>query len=137
MELELIRTYNPAGTNGQIHYQDRLMMYSIELPWKDNLTRVSCIPEGRYGLVKRWSPKFNRHLQVLNVPKRNFILIHPANDALKELKGCIAPVCFITGAGKGIRSRMALETLTILVYGALDRHEQVFLTIKTEKYESA
>jgi len=137
MELELIRTYLPAATNGKILYQDRLMMYSIELPWKNNHTRVSCIPEGTYELVKRWSPKFNRHLQVLNVPKRNFILIHPANDALKELKGCIAPVSIITGAGMGLRSRMALETLTSLVYGALDRHEQVFLIIKSEKYESA
>ena len=113
------------------------MMYSIELPWKNNHTRVSCIPEGTYELVKRWSPKFNRHLQVLNVPKRKFILIHPANDAKHELKGCIAPVSIITGAGMGRRSRMALETLTSLVYGALNRYEQVFLIIKSEKYESA
>jgi hypothetical protein len=137
MELELVRTYFPAATNGKILYQDRLMMYSIELPWKNNHTRVSCIPEGRYELAKRWSPKFNRHLQVLNVPKRNFILIHPANDATHELKGCIAPVFFLTGAGMGLRSRMALEMMTTLVYGALDRHEQVFLIIKSEKYESA
>jgi len=53
MELELIRTYFPSGTNGKILYQNRLMMYSIELPWKDNHTRVSCIPEGCYELVKR------------------------------------------------------------------------------------
>jgi hypothetical protein len=112
-------------------------LYSIELPWKNNHTRVSCIPEGKYELVKRWSPKFNRHLQVMNVPKRNFILIHPANDALKELKGCIAPVSIITGAGMGLRSRMALETLTSLVYGALDRREQVFLIIKSDTYEFA
>jgi hypothetical protein len=137
MELELIRTYHPAATNGKILYQDRLMMYSIELPWKNNHTRVSCIPEGRYELVKRWSPKFSRHLQIMNVPGREYILIHPANEALHELKGCIAPVFFLTGAGKGIRSRKALETLTILVFGALDRHEQVFLIIKSEKYEFA
>ena len=137
MELELIRTYYPEGTNGKIFSNDSLMMYSIELPWKDNLARVSCIPEGRYELVKRWSPKFDRHLLVMNVPQRNFILIHPANDAMHELKGCIAPVCCITGAGKGLRSRMALETLTSLVYGALDRHEHVFLMIKSEFHESA
>ena len=112
------------------------MMYSIELPWKDNHARVSCIPEGRYELVKRWSPKFNRHLQVMNVPQREYILIHPANDAMHELKGCIAPVSLITGAGKGLRSRMALETLTSLVYGALDQHEQVFINIKSDPYES-
>jgi hypothetical protein len=137
MELELIRTYQPAATNGKIFYQDRLMMYTIELPWKDNHTRVSCIPEGRYELVKRWTPKFNRHLQVLNVPKRNAILIHPANDALHELKGCIAPVSIIIGAGMGLRSRVAMETLVSLVYGALYRREQVFLIIKSEFNESA
>ena len=137
MELELIRTYYPAGTNGIIQYQNRLMMYSIELPWKDNLAQVSCIPEGRYELVKRWSPKFNRHLQVMNVSQRENILIHPANDAMHELKGCIAPVSLITGAGKGIRSRMALEVLTSLVYGALDRHYHVFINIKSDPYESA
>jgi len=136
MELELIRTYYPAATNGKILYQDRLMMYSIELPWKDNHTRVSCIPEGKYELVKRWSPKFARHLQVLNVPQRKYILIHPANVALQELKGCIAPVCLITGAGKGIRSRKALKTLMGLVGGAPDRHEQVFLIIKSDNDES-
>ena len=109
MELELIRTYYPEGTNGQILYLGRLMMYSIELPWKDNQTGVSCIPEGRYGLKKRYSERFHRHLQVVDVPQRNCILIHPANDALHELKGCIAPVSFLTDAGKGIRSRTALE----------------------------
>ena len=137
MELELIRTYYPAGTNGIIQYQNRLMMYSIELPWKDNLAQVSCIPEGRYELVKRWSLKFSRHLQVMNVSQRENILIHPANDAMHELKGCIAPVSVITGVGKGIRSRMALENLTSLVYGALDRHFHVFITIKSDPYESA
>src|ERR1700681_4507431 len=137
MELELIRTYYPAGTNGKIQYQNRLMMYSIELPWKDNLAQVSCIPEGRYELVKRWNLKFYRHLQVMNVSQRENILIHPANDAMHELNGCIAPVSVITGVGKGIRSRMALEILTSLVFGALDQHDHVFIIIKSDPYESA
>ena len=136
MELELIRTYYPDGTNGKILYQDRLMMYSIELPWKDNRARVSCIPEGRYELVKRFTIRFGWHLQVMNVRQRTGILIHPANDALQELKGCIAPVSLLTGVGKGLQSRLALETLTSLVYGALDRHESVFITVKSIPYES-
>src|SRR5580700_2567505 len=135
MELELIRKYFDEGTNGEILYQDRLMVYSIELPWKNNQARVSCIPVGRYELVKRWSPKFGRHLQVMNVSGREYILIHPANEALRELKGCIAPVCLITGAGKGIRSRSALKTLMGLVAGVLDRHEQIFISIKNGHYE--
>jgi hypothetical protein len=135
MQLELVRTYYPDGTNGKILFNGRLMIYSIELPWKENRAGVSCIPEGKYELAKRWSPKFDRHLQLMNVPQREYILIHPANDALQELKGCIAPVWLITGAGRGLRSRMALEIMTSLVYGALDLHEQVFLIIKSESYE--
>jgi hypothetical protein len=42
MQLELIRTYDPKGTNGKIFFNDGLMMYSIELPWKDNRAGVSC-----------------------------------------------------------------------------------------------
>ena len=137
MELELIRTYFDLGTNGKILALGRLITYTIELPWLDNLTQISCIPEGRYELVKSWSPKFNRHLQIMNVSRRSNILIHPANDALHELKGCIAPVSLITGVGKGNRSWMALESLTSLVYGALDQLDPVFLTIKTDTYESA
>ena len=136
MELELIRTYYPDGTNGKILYKDRLMMYSIELPWKENRARVSCIPEGRYELVKRFTIRFGWHLQVMNVLQRTCILIHPANDALQELNGCIAPVSLLTGVGKGLRSRLALESLTSLVYGALDRHESVFITVKSIPYES-
>jgi Family of unknown function (DUF5675) len=135
MELELIRKYFSEGTNGEVLYMDRLVTYTIELPWKNNLARVSCIPEGRYELIKRWSLKFNWHLQIMNVSQRSFILIHPANDASRELKGCIAPVCLITGAGKGIHSRSALKTLMGLVAGALDRHEQIFITIKKDHYE--
>jgi hypothetical protein len=132
MQLELVRTYYPEGTNGEIFYEGLLMMYSIELPWKENHAGVSCIPEGRYVMIKRWSPKFGWHLQLMNVPQRKYILIHPANDALQELKGCIAPVWLNTGAGKGVRSRMAMETLTRLVYGALNLPEQVYLIIKSK-----
>jgi hypothetical protein len=62
MELALIRTYYPAGTNGKIQYQNRLMMYSFELPWKENQAGVSCISEGRYELAKRWSLKIPKQV---------------------------------------------------------------------------
>ena len=136
MELELIRTYNPLGTNSRILYKGSLLTYAIELPWRMNRTRISCIPEGKYELEKRWNPKFERHLQVMDVPDRSAVLIHPANDALVELKGCIAPVSLLTGAGKGLNSRLALAKLVSLVYEALDRHELVLLIIKEEIYES-
>src|SRR5258706_11888455 len=103
MELQLFRTYAPGGTNGAIFHNGLHLVYSIELPCEDNHAGVSCIPEGRFELKKRFSFKFGWHLWVMNVPGRELILIHPANDAMKELKGCIAPVSILTGPGRGVQ----------------------------------
>ena len=103
MELKLERIYYPGGTNGNLYLNGAGLCHSIELPWKGNEPRRSCIPEGKYELSKRYSAKFGWHLLVKNVKDRSLVLIHPANNALKELKGCIAPVSFLTGAGRGTK----------------------------------
>jgi len=131
MELELFRTYYSNGTNREIICNGARICFAIELPWLNNKPQVSCVPEGRHELVKRYSPKFNNHLQLVNVPGRDYILIHPANDAVKELRGCIAPVSLLTAEGRGLRSRLALGQLITLTYAAFDKQEQVFLTIKS------
>lgn len=136
MELELIRTYYPNGTNGELKYNGKLICYTIELPWLENKSQVSCIPEGRYELVKRFSVKYKHHLLVKAVAKRSYILIHPANDAKKELKGCIAPVSILTAEGKGLRSRIARDKLHSIIYPELEKGKPVFLTIKVNQYET-
>jgi hypothetical protein len=98
-----------------------------------NQKRISCIPEGEYILQKRFSAKFKWHLHLMNVPGRDLILIHPANDAKKELLGCIAPVTNHTGIGKGSKSRKALEKLKTLVYTVFDRNEEVKINIQSKK----
>ena len=92
MVLVLNRTYFPEGTQGTLEWNGTIVCYTIELPWLQNQRRISCVPEGEYVLQKRFSPKFKWHLHLKNVPGRDLILIHPANDAKKELLGCIAPV---------------------------------------------
>ena len=67
MELELIRTYFPNGTNGELLHLSNRVCFTIELPWKNNEPRVSCIPEGRYQLTERESLKYGRHLLVNSV----------------------------------------------------------------------
>jgi hypothetical protein len=129
MELELFRTYDPEGTNGELKL---VVCNTIELPWLQNQRNVSCIPEGRYELRKRFIKKFGLHLLVVDVPGRSWILIHPANDAKTQLKGCIAPVTQLTGPGKGNESRLANEKLKALVLEALERKEKVFITIKSK-----
>jgi hypothetical protein len=129
MELELIRTYFPNGTNGELFCNGKRICFTIELPWLDNRPTVSCIPEGRYELEKYFSEHFGIHLHVKAVAGRSMVMIHAANDALEELWGCIAPVSILTAEGKGLRSRVALKKILDLVYPTLEKHQTVYLTI--------
>jgi hypothetical protein len=129
MELELLRTYYPDGTNGEIRHAGISICHTIELPWLQNRRNVSCIPEGRYALRKRFTPKHGLHVFVVDVPGRSGILIHPANDAKTELRGCIAPVHEHTGPGSGRQSRLANERLKDLVLHTLEKGEKVYLNI--------
>ena len=64
--------------------------HTLELPWRNNESRVSCIPAGTYSARLSMSPRFKVELwEVLNVPKRTGIRIHAANF-VRELHGCIA-----------------------------------------------
>ena len=131
MVLELSRTYFPDGTNGKLECEGKLICLTIELPYKNNETKVSCIPEGKYFIKKRYSTKFQWHLEVLDVKNRSLILFHPANNALQELNGCIALVTKFSGPGLGFQSRKAFSKLKNLVYPILDKNESVELIIKS------
>ena len=131
MVVVLSRTYFPNGTNGKLESDGKFICYTIELPWKENETKVSCIPEGEYVIRKRYSRKYKWHLEVVDVPSRKGILLHPANNAQSELKGCIAPVSKLSGAGLGLMSRKAFVRLKKLVDKALDNREKVTLIIQS------
>lgn len=62
--------------------------WSLELPWKDNQRRISCIPEGVYKARKHKSPKFGQSLWLQDVPNRSEILIHKGNY-YTDILGCI------------------------------------------------
>ena len=130
MIIFLTRTYFPDGTNGILMCEGKKICYTIELPWKNNEKSVSCIPEGRYFIKKRYSQKFKWHLEVVDVKNRSYILFHPANNALQELNGCIAPVTKLSGPGLGLLSRKAFEKLKTFVYAALDSKESVELIVE-------
>ena len=127
----LHRTYFEAGTNSTLFYNGQFLGFAIELPWLNNQRNVSYIPEGEYELKARYSEKFGHHLQIVNVDGRTLILIHPANNAKQELRGCIAPVTQLTGIGKGRNSKPLLQKLVSLCYQAFHRNENVLLTIKS------
>ncbi|WP_413998140.1 DUF5675 family protein [Flavobacterium sp. W1B] len=131
MVLVLTRTYFPEGTNGKLVFKGEIICHTIELPLKDNLSHISCIPEGEYFIEKRFSKRFGWHFEVLAVPNRSLILFHPANNALVELRGCIAPVSQVVGSGLGLESKKAFIKLKNLVYPELDAKESILLIIQS------
>ncbi len=143
MEFLLQRAYFKEGTNGTLFCskksiggsKDQFICHTIELPWRNNKRNISCIPEGVYEVETRFSKRFQHHLILKNVADRRFILIHPANNALLDLEGCIAPVTYLHGIGKGVYSKDALQKILSLVYQAKDRKENILLTIKSQNYE--
>lgn len=128
--LMLQRKYGAKGTNGTITYQGEHICYSIELPEMGNMPRLSCIPVGSYRLENRRYPKHGEQIGIPNVLGREAILIHAANNALKELQGCIAPVTTLIGEGLGTGSGKALAQLKALVYSLWDMGDEVYLNIR-------
>ncbi|RKO70614.1 hypothetical protein D7322_15160 [Sphingobacterium puteale] len=128
--LLLQRKYGANGTNGTITYGSEEICHTIELPDRNNIPRISCIPIGQYKLIKRRYPKHGEQIGIPNVLGREAILIHAANNALKELHGCIAPVTTLTGEGTGDYSGKALAKLKALVYSLWDRGDEVYLNIR-------
>lgn len=85
------------GTVGILTFDDQAVK-TLELPWRDNIKQLSCIPEGTYSLHWRRSPSKGWCYHFDLVPGRANILIHAANFAgsvpdgyQSELLGCIAP----------------------------------------------
>lgn len=84
-------TADPSETN-----PDGLTLFSGELPWRNNLPNVSCIPSGFYDVVWALSPAHGWCYHVIKVPERTDVEIHKANfcgDVSRgfrsDLKGCI------------------------------------------------
>ena len=90
MDVFLERQYKKDCTLGRFWVNDTAV-YTLELPWKNNQSGISCIPEGVYNVEKTYSPAFKKQLWLIkDVPNRSGIRIH-ATNYVRELKGCIAP----------------------------------------------
>ena len=135
MELILYRRYLRRGVNGVLYSGRGRICDTIELPWRNNERQISCIPEGRYKIRRRYTGKFGWHCVVENVPNRDGILIHAFNVAWRESRGCIGPVKRIDGEGMGSFSRAALVDLMDFLDDAFDQNQPVFLTIKKQENE--
>lgn len=79
--------YTENGTYGRLS-MGAFSCYSLELPWKNNEPRVSCVPEGLYELERGWFKGFYENYALLGVAGRWAIEIHIGNEAA-DTEGCI------------------------------------------------
>lgn len=90
MNITLQRiTFNATGpTYGVLLIDNVPQAVTLELPWKENQTDVSCIPAGDYTVISHNSVEHPNTWEITNVPNRTEILIHEANT-VADLLGCI------------------------------------------------
>lgn len=98
MKAVLNRYYYPDQTVGQLIVTEtvrrsivpRLTLAVLELPWRDNKRRISCIPEGKYRTVlRKMGNRFRYpHFHIRDVPGRDWVLIHRGNT-LEHTAGCL------------------------------------------------
>jgi len=95
----LERVYLPTETLGSIYAPDKeIVCKTMELPWKENRSNISCIPEGEHLVRKMVPDQFRKYpyFRFVKVEGRGInkfynmstILIHPATF-VHHLKGCI------------------------------------------------
>lgn len=89
------------GTAGYLYRGRVPVCHTLELPWRNNASGLSCIPTGTYlveYLARSASGKYHDVYHVTDVPGRGGILIHPGNFAGArdlgmrcDVLGCILP----------------------------------------------
>jgi len=79
---------NDKRTLGTLCDGEEIVGMTLELPWNDNHTDISCIPDGTYEVVPYSSEKWPEVFHILDVSGREAILIH-WGSFVRNTKGCI------------------------------------------------
>ena len=87
MKLTINRVYQDDCTLGVLNYYG-FRCFTLELPWKDNKSNVSCIPAGTYKCQKIVSPSLGECINVADVTGRTYIRIHKGNYT-NQIQGCV------------------------------------------------
>ncbi len=113
VKLKLERKWlTTESTIGELTIEgdDQFKLYTLELPWLDNKSDVSCIPMGLYEVAMLPSYRFNHYMPtLLHVPKRSGVLIHVGNYP-RDTQGCIL-IGMLRQANAVTDSRRAFDLL--------------------------
>lgn len=100
----LLRTdRNDQGTFGIFNTND-FKCHSVELPWRDNTKRISCIPVGEYKCELILTNRYGYAYWVRDVPGRSEVLIHGGNWAGDTTRGwrTHSAGCILLGTHRGV-----------------------------------
>jgi hypothetical protein len=75
-------------TMGYLSVNNKALFYTLELPWKNNINQISCIPAGSYNGVLRYDHTDKWRIELIGVPNRGNVQIHVGNYT-KQTKGCV------------------------------------------------
>jgi hypothetical protein len=98
------RPTTDQGTFGDLESEDgNLLLRTLELPWRDGASKISCIPPGVYLADPFNSPSKGAVYLLKNVTGRSMIEIHSANFAGDTAKGWQSQLlgCIALGLGYG------------------------------------
>jgi len=116
--LEIVRfAYTDMGTFGKLNIGE-VDLITVERPWLNNMSHISCIPEGVYECKPRHYfrgdyPAF----EITNVPHRTHILGHIGTTML-DVAGCVAVTSrlgWYNGMLAGLDSAVAFNKLMQLI----------------------
>lgn len=146
MDLLLKRkTRTTKSTEGELHINGSFECYTLEdvdrglkqsMPLDEIKMRKikgeTCIPEGRYRVIKQFWPKHGKHfLMLVDVPGYQGIFIHVGNKA-DDSEGCLLVGSSNTKQGDDFieQSKKALEALETKAFLADSKGEEIWITIQ-------
>ena len=91
MNAYLFRRQVTGAVRGVLVLETGQTFHTLELPWQNNRSNVSCIESGEYTaqyLPRSNSGKYRKVYHVQDVPDRTGILIHNGNTP-NHTRGCV------------------------------------------------
>jgi Family of unknown function (DUF5675) len=122
------------GTFGTLVTDTGFQCFTIELPWRNDMANISCIPPGTYVCNWRFSQKHGMCYHVDGVPDgRTQVEIHAANFAGDVSKGykCQLEGCLALGESIGLLNgqKAVLESKIAVAQFNTERAMQPFTLV--------
>lgn len=115
---------------------------TIELPWKNNKSNYSCIPDGVYPMEIHHSRKYGKVYQIKDVFGRTWILAHNGNFAGDVEKGfrTHSKGCILLGKYHGVihgQNAVCLSKTTLRRFMDFMQDKPAELEVRTIYYKEA